>query len=379
MRLITLVLLALNLRPAVTSVPPLVGTLRTELHMANGTLAVLTALPLLTFGVFSLVVPIIVRARGPEKTLAWAVGMLALALVARTASGTTTLLIGTAVAATAIAILNVLIPGVIRRDHHEHVGLAMGLYAMALGVGASAGAAAAVPIQDMFGKRWQPALAVWAAPALLALWSWLAVVRRHRAPVAQTASRVANRMFRQPLAWTILIFLGVQSLVFFTLIAWLPAFFQDIGYSPAKAGLLLAVAQLAGIPGGLIVPQLAMRSHNQIRHVIVTTMLTAVGLAGLAFAPTSAPWVWSVAVGLGSTAFPLGLTLLVLRAGSAAATDSLSGFAQSGAYMIATLGPLLAGALREATGDWQVPMLVLLVLLVPQIFAGILAGRDRLV
>jgi CP family cyanate transporter-like MFS transporter len=139
------------------------------------------------------------------------------------------------------------------------------------------------------------------------------------------------------------------------------------------------VAQFAGIPGGLIVPQLAMRSRHQVGHVIATTLLTAVGLLGLIVVPTTVPELWSACAGLGSSAFPLGLALIVLRTRLPTATDALSGFAQGGAYLLAALGPVLAGTLHEATGGWHLPMVVLLVLCVPQILAGVLAGRARLI
>lgn len=373
-------LIAVNLRPALTSVPPLVSSLRTDLHLSSGALAAVTALPLLVFGLLSMAVPAIGRAWRPERAMAGALGLLVVALVVRTASGPVTLLVGTGVAAAAIAMLNVLIPGVVRRDFHDRTGLATGLYAMALGVGATAGAATAVPLHDLAGGRWQPALAAWTVPAALALAAWLVVGGMRRGPSRVLVDGgVPTRMFRQPLAWSVLAFLGLQSLVFFTLIAWLPALLQDGGQSPTRAGAMLAVAQFAGIPGSLIVPQLAMRGRNQVVPVVATVALTAIGLAGLAFAPAAAPWVWSVCVGVGSTAFPLGLTLIVLRARSASATDSLSGFAQSGAYLMAAVGPLLAGSLRQTTNDWQVPMLALLALTVPQLIAGMYAGRDRLI
>jgi len=377
---VILILISLNLRPALTSAPALVDALRSDLHLSASFLALLTALPLLVFGLFSSSVPAIARALTPERTLAAALGLLSLTLVLRVIGGPATLLIGTALAATAITVMNVLIPGLIRRDYSHRAGLATGLYAMALGMGASAGAATAVPLQDMFGGRWQPALAAWALPALLALGGWQLIARRgqrfspgHGRPPADA------RMLRQPIAWAVLIFLGLQSLVFFTLIAWLPAFFQDLGYSPGRAGFLLALAQLAGIPGGLIVPQLAMRSRHQVGYVVATTMLSIVGLIGLVLAPTAAPELWSVSVGIGSTAFPLGLTLIVLRTRIPRATDALSGFAQGGAYLIAALGPLLAGTLHEATSNWRVPMIVLLLLCLPQLLAGMSAGRARLI
>ncbi|WP_448624409.1 MFS transporter [Geodermatophilus sp. URMC 64] len=378
--LLILTLISLNLRPSLTSVPALVDALRSDLHLSAGFLALLTALPLLVFGLLSTSVPGIARALTPERTLACALGLLTVTLSLRVIGGPTTLLIGTALAATAITVTNVLIPGLIRRDHSDRAGLATGLYAMALGMGASAGAATAVPLQDLFGGRWQPALAAWALPALLALAGWQLVTRAgRRSSAVDVRPHTDGRMLRQPIAWAVLLFLGLQSLIFFTLIAWLPAFFQDLGYSPGRAGFLLALAQLAGIPGGLIVPQLAMRSRHQVGYVVATTLLNVVGLLGLVLAPTAAPDLWAVSVGVGSTAFPLGLTLIVLRTRVPTATDALSGFAQGGAYLIAALGPLLAGTLHDATSSWRVPMVVLLLLCLPQLVAGMSAGRARLI
>lgn len=373
-------MISLNLRPTLTSVPPLVGALRTDLQMSAAALALLTALPLLVFGLFSTSVPAIARAVGPQRAVTVALALLAATLLLRAGGGPGVLLVGTALAAVAIATSNVLIPGLIRRRHSHRAGLATGLYAMALGMGATLGAATAVPLQQSFGGRWQPALAAWAVPALIAFGAWHVVGRRTDSSLAvPVVAGPRSRMVRQPVAWAVLVFLGLQSLIFFTLIAWLPAFFQDLGYSPARSGLLLALAQLAGVPGSLIVPQLAMRSRHQVGYVAATVTLSVVGLLGLVLAPTSLPELWSVCAGIGSSAFPLGLALIVLRTHAPTATDALSGFAQGGAYLIAALGPVLAGSLHEATSSWRLPMIVLLVLCLPQLLAGMYAGRSRLI
>jgi CP family cyanate transporter-like MFS transporter len=205
---VALVLISLNLRPSLTSVPPLIDALRSDLHMSAGTLALLTALPLFVFGLFSTSVPAIARALGPERALTTALGFLVVTLLLRVAGGPVIMLAGTALAAAAIAMSNVLIPGLIRRDYSDRAGLATGLYAMALGMGATAGAATAVPLRDLFGGRWQPALAAWAVPAVLALGGWQLVARRGRSSAPVEVVRPGGRMFRQPIAWAVLVFIG---------------------------------------------------------------------------------------------------------------------------------------------------------------------------
>jgi CP family cyanate transporter-like MFS transporter len=185
-------------------------------------------------------------------------------------------------------------------------------------------------------------------------------------------------LLRDRVAWLVTAYFGLQSLGFYAILTWLPTLFTDHGYSHSKAGLLLSVSALVQAPVALLTPTLATRSRRQGPLVIGAAVMAAAGLLGLLIAPTSAPWLWVVILGIGQGAsFPLSLTIMVMRSPTPEATTALSSMAQTVGYLLAALGPLLVGVLHAATGGWSVPLVLLLALLVPQLVCGVAAGRPR--
>lgn len=378
--LLVVALVALTLRIPLASIPPLAPGLAADLGMSSTSVAILTALPLVAFGAFAVLAPRLAAAHGADRALGWALAGVAAGVVMRTAGDVAWLFAGTALAGAGVAFVNVLLPGIVRRDFAGRAGLATGLYTMSLSVGASAAAAVTVPVSRLSVMGWRFALGVWVLPVLVALVAWR---RRGRAsagqPVAVVDARATGRVARAPIAWALLLFLGLQSLVFFTVLAWLPAILQSRGYGPEDAGLILSLTQVVGIPASFLLPQLAFRSRHQMPHALAPVGATAVGLVGLALLPGVTPVVWALLIGLGAAAFPVGLMLVVLRSSSTQQTDSLSAFVQAGGYLLAALGPVIAGAIHDATRDWNAAILSLLVFVVPQAVAGTVAARDRLV
>jgi len=246
---------------------------------------------------------------------------------------------------------------------------------MMLSGSAAIGTGATVPLGDLLGLGWPGALAVWTIPAALAAVAWLPQTRAHTPPSTPPPAR---SLLRDALAWQVTVFFGLQALTFYALLAWLPTIYRGYGYSAAEAGFLLSLSGLVQIPIALVLPTLLTRAANQIPHIVVATTVFAAGVAGVLLAPTTAPYLWMVLLGVGSGAcFATGLTLFVLRTDRPSDTARLSAMAQSIGYVITAFGPLLAGVLFDLTGSWTIPLLLLLLLMVPQLWTGILAGRQR--
>jgi CP family cyanate transporter-like MFS transporter len=318
-------------------------------------------------------------------------------MVIRLLPGVGFLFLGTGLAGAAIATGNVLVPVLVRRDFADRTGMAMALYSTSLIAFAALAAGMTVPVANALGGGWRPGLAVWAIPVMAAALAWApalfrrdvpgGIVRsgRSTAPTARTASETsaaeahtARTLLRKPLAWQVTLFFALQSGGFYATLAWLPSIFRSHGASEAHAGLLLSLTMVVGLVTALTVPGLANRGRNQRPLVIASCALTAAGLLGILLAPMTAPYLWTVLLGLGQNAsFPLALMLIVLRGGSVATTEGLSTLAQSVGYVLAAFAPLAVGALHGLTQSWAPALILLLVLVAPQLIFGLAAGGDR--
>jgi CP family cyanate transporter-like MFS transporter len=247
--------------------------------------------------------------------------------------------------------------------------------------GATLAAGGTVPLQDATGIGWRPAIAVWAIPAALAAILWLPQLRRqHRDIPVDHPVRAVRGLWHDRVAWSVTAFMGLQSLGFYAGVAWIPTLLTDHGISSSDAGLLLAASALISLPGSLFAPGLAARFPDQRIPVAATVALIATGFAGLIVAPVSVPLVWMLLIGLGQGgSIALALTMIGLRSPDSEHAGKLSSMAQGVGYLIASVGPFALGVVHEASGGWSLPMVVLLVLLVPQLLAGLSAGRTRLV
>ena len=373
---LAIVLVAANLRPAVVGVAPLLSQIQADERLSATAAGILSALPVLCFGLIAPVAPPLARRLGIERALLAALAFLIVGFLVRSSGSLVALFAGTVLLGSAIAIGNVLLPSLIKRDFAHRTGMMTGLYTMALAGGGALAAGVTVPVAHATGLGWHGALAAWALFALLALLCWLPHVRRAGRPVRMGRLRVGG-LWRDALAWQVTVYMGLQSLGFFAIAAWLPALLVDRGYDPVVAGWLLSLSTVAGIAGALIAPMIATRGPRQRGAALGITAVAAVGLLGL-LAPVGVELVAVVLLGFAqSAALGLALTLVALRAPDAAHAAQLSGMAQSAGYVLAAAGPFAVGALRDLTGGWTVPILLLLALLVVQGTAGVLAGRDR--
>jgi CP family cyanate transporter-like MFS transporter len=372
---IAVVLVSFNMRLAVASVGPSLTAIRHSLGLSSTGASVLTAAPVFCFGGLAMAGPWLGRRFGLRRAILVVLSAVLLGLLVRIGPDIATLFIGTLIIASGIAAANVLMPVLIKRDFPDATGLMMGVYTAAVVGSAAAGAGLTVPIGDAIGHGWRGGLGIWAVLAAIAIALWLPHVRGDRAAVAVDSLQVPAQLRRDPLAWMVTGFFGLQSLNFYAVLSWLPSLYQDHGYSAASAGGLLSLSALVQLPVALVLPAVATRMRRQEALIIATVGLTAVGFVGILVAPTTLAVLWVVILGLGQgAAFAIGLTLLVLRTRTHDSTAQLSAMAQSFGYLIAGLGPLVVGALHSSSGGWHVPLVFLLILLIPEAVTGLRAA-----
>lgn len=372
-------LLAFNLRPAVTSLGAVLDDVRDGFGLSATAAGVLTTLPVVCFAAFGAVAPRLARRFGTSRVIAASVAAIALGLIARAVTGSEAVfVVMTAVALAGMATGNVLLPAIVKTHYPQAIGRMTGLYTTSIAIGTTLAAALTVPIGDLAGG-WRGGLLLWGATAAVALVPWLSIARTE--PGRPVADRVGDgvasglRMSRSPVAWALAVYFGSQSIQAYAAFGWLPQIFRDAGFDAATAGLFLAGIPAVGIPVALALPALAARRPDQRPYVVLCVTAFAIGYVGLIEAPSSVPWLWVALLGLGGGAFPLALTMIGLRARTAEVTARLSGFTQSLGYIGAASGPVAVGALYGATGGWTAPIGLLIALLIPQLVAGWIAAR----
>lgn len=371
------VLTALNLRPALTSVGPLLGAMRESLGASATWAGVLTTLPGLCFAAAGVTAPWLARRIGLAHTIGAALVTLVAGLLLRVLDGPFVVLGGTVVATGGIALINVLIPVVIKGSFPAQIGVMTGIYTAALQGGGALGSAVTPSLESAFGD-WRDALGAWAVLALLALVIWLVGARRVRA-VELPASPTGGSLLRNRLAWTVTLFFGFQSTLAYIMLGWLPEVFIDSGVSKATAGMLVGLMSLIAVPISLFLAPLAARSRSQSGWIVTLGVFGLAGVIGLLVDPAAAPLLWSVLVGLGLSVFSLALTVIALRARTTEDTARLSGMAQGFGYLLAGIGPFVFGLLHDVTNGWTVPWMFVLAIYLLQMTMGALAGRHRYV
>ena len=374
-----ILLLAANLRPALTGVAPLIGHIRADTGISNGAAGLLTTLPLLAFALLSPVAPRVARRFGLEGVLLASLLVLAAGILLRWVGSVAALFLGTAILGSAIAFGNVLLPGLVKREFPARAGLMTSVYSTSLGISAALAAGVSVPLTRLDGVGWRGALAVWALPALLACIAWLPQLGRKDLPARQSgpdAPRIRD-LWRSPLAWQVTLFMGLQSLAYYVTLTWLPEILQEGGMGATRAGWMLGLSQAVAIVAMFSAPVLAQRRPSQRGVVVVAVLLSGAGALGLLVAGSTAAALWVVLLGLGQGAsFSLALTLFPLRSPDPGHAATLSGMAQSIGYLLAAAGPFLFGVLRDATGAWKVPLALLLAIIACLLLAGLGAARD---
>jgi CP family cyanate transporter-like MFS transporter len=370
-----LLLAAVNLRLAVTSIGPVLDEIQDGLGMNATVAGLLTSLPVVCFATGGLTAPRLARRFGAGRVVTAGMVVLTAGLAIRPFMPGTAAFIGVSVLALAgIAAVNVLLPVIVKERFPDRVGMMTGLYSVALNLGATVAAGTTVPVTHLLGDDWRLGLASWAVVALIALPAWLAL---GPAPAAPASEQADVRVGRHPVAWALAAYFGLQSTSAYVVIGWLPQIYRDAGLSAERAGLLFAVTSFLAVPLSLLLSAYAGRLRSQSAIAAVLGAFGIAGYAGLWAGPAAAPWLWAVCLGVGNCAFPLVLTMIALRGRTPATVVRLSAFAQSIGYVIAIPGPILVGYLHDRSGGWRVPLALMVALMVPQIIAGTIAGRDR--
>jgi CP family cyanate transporter-like MFS transporter len=370
------ILIALTMRQAVAGVPPIL----TDLQLDPTVASMLVAIPVLCFSLGALAGPAMRARLGEERAIFAMSASLLTGLLLRALWPAWGLFPGTILAGLSIAVLNVLLPSLVKRRFPTRIGAMMAGYTMAMALGASLAAGLTAPVLRATGGSVNAALGIWAIPAALALIVWLPQVWADASSAGGVGTRHTVRVWRHPLAWHVLFFMGLQSLLYYGPLSWLPAIYRDRGLDPAEAGFLLMLFNALGIVGNLSAPVIAVRLPNQQPAVAVAIGLTTIGLLGVLLAPTSTALIWVIVLGIAQgSSLSLALLLIVLRSADGDTAAALSGMVQSGGYLLAATGPFIMGLLYTATGDWTVPLLFLLSIAVANWIPGLTAARDRVI
>ncbi len=381
----SILIVALNLRATILAVSPLLDAIRDDTGISNTLAGLLTTLPVVLFGLLASLAPRLGHRFGTDRVIAATMTVLAAGILLRLAHPIPFLFLGTAVAGAAIAIANVLMPAIVKRDFPGQMGLMTGLYTMGISAGGAFGAGLTLPVARAAGLEWRGALAIWAVPALFAI-AFLTVRlmmpngRDRPGRSAATRRPPTPSLWRDPLAWRVSLFMGLQSFIFFAVSSWTPTLLMDNGMTEARAGLMLSLMNIFGLVASFVAPIVANRARDQRALVAVVVAIWAAGIGGLLIAPATWTIFWMALFGIAAgSALSIALTLIVLRSPDTPHAAALSGMAQSVGYLLAATGPFIVGALHDLSGGWRVPVTFVLLILVPTLLFGFAAGRDRLV
>lgn len=376
--IVGMLFIAINLRPAIATVGPLIGEIREATGLSNSMLGLLTTLPLLAFGVMSSLTSLITRRIGIGYTLLGAMLLIAIGIGIRSLDGIFYLFFGTVLFGIGIAFGNVLLPSIAKQNFSANSGIITSLYSAVMAIGAALAAGVSVPLSDSMGFGWRGTLAIWAVLAIIASFVWLPQVNRFK-KTGQNGSYLTSMMAlgRKSLAWKIALFMGLQSMTFYIILAWLPEILQSRGFDAHFSGWMLSLSQATGIAGSVVVPLWASRKKDQKSIVLILCIFEAIGVLGLLFSQMDMIVVWVSFIGfvLGGC-FGLALLFIVLRSKDTTTTTELSGMAQSIGYLVAATGPIIFGKVFDLTGNWTYPLMLLLVITAIKLYAGTGAARE---
>ncbi|WP_417810264.1 CynX/NimT family MFS transporter [Thalassospira alkalitolerans] len=372
--LLALLLLAANMRGSIVAMGPLAEIIGHDLVLSGTQLGLLTTIPVLSFGVLSVFAPRLGQRFGLEATLLTMLLFIAIGQGLRATGSYGIMIVGTIILGSAIAVLNVLTPSLVRRSFPTHVALITALYTFTMSTGATVAAFVAIPIRNAADGDWRYSLGIWAVFAAIAFVFWLPMLRyRHKGPVPVAVTPVS--LWKNAEAWWLALFFGCQSLMFYTGTAWVAKVFIDRGIAEAEAATLLTIFNVFGIPAAFAAPLIYSKIANKKLAMIILHIPLMVGIPGFVFATTELPYLWVFCMGLGQGAMiSIALTLVGIRGADPQTSARLSGMCQSVGYLLAALGPVTFGALYDALGNWHVALALLFGIVCIQLIAALRAG-----
>lgn len=378
--IVGIICVAAALRAPFTSVGPLLGMIRDDLGLSNTLAGAITTLPLLAFAVLSPFAPQLALRFGTANVLMLAMLALSMGILIRSGSGTAMLFTGTAMIGLSIAVCNVLLPGLIKGRFPENIGLMTGVYTLSMNICAAVASGISVPLAQHAGFGWRGTLAMWFVVAALATLFWIPQMRNMTRSSSEGKRQSSIQLWRSPLAWQVTLFMGLQSLLYYVLIAWFSVILVERGMTSSHAGWILSLMQLAQLPFTFFVPLWAGKMKNQRSLVLITSILFMIGILGVWLGSSGWMAVWAICIGIaGGFAFGLVMMFFSLRTRSTQEASGLSGMAQSVGYLLAAMGPALFGLLHDVTHSWNVPLALLAVASILLFIVGLGAGSSRFV
>lgn len=357
--LLALVAAAVNLRPGITSLAPLIERIAQELSLSRGFISLTTALPVLCMGLLAPLAPRLAVRLGLERTITLCLAAIALALTLRLVGHASALLVGSAVLlGAAIAIAGPLLSGFIKRHFVGRMGQVLAWYSLSMAVGGAIGVVLTMPVTQLFGDDWSYGLAIWAVPAVLAVVIWCLLPKQQAEPLSSEDAS-AGLPWREGRAWLISAYFALQAGLFYAVATWTVARYQEAGLSAMHSNTLFSLAMLMGLPSSFVLPMLVQRL-NRYLLMVGCGSLTLVSLVMITFMPTFVPEFWALTLGFGmSGSFALSLLLPIYEAGSPLAVSRWTAMMLGSGYSVACLSPVLSGLARDMSGTYRVPFLVL--------------------
>lgn len=375
---ISILLIATCLRAPFTSLGPLLETIQASLHLSTAAAGLVNALPLLAFGTISPLAPILARMLGLERAMGLALVLTGCGIVLRSCGTILSLFAGTTMLGCGIAVCNVLLPGLVKRDFPNSIPRLTALYALTMGISGALGSVLVVPLSRFPGWDWEWASGTLFLLPFVATISWIPQLANRNETLERVQARPTGKvsLWGSFLAWQVSLFFGLTSLTYYVCVSWLPALLTNAGFTEAQAGNVHGLMQLASaVPGLFLIPVLKWMKDQRLVAVLVSG-IALTGTAGLALFPQWAA-IWGICIGLGTGAtLVLGLVFIGLRTNSIAQAASLSGMAQGFGYLLACTGPVSAGAIHDLTGSWSAVFYVCTGLCVFLALAGWGAGRN---
>ncbi|WP_158209258.1 CynX/NimT family MFS transporter [Myroides phaeus] len=374
------IFIASNLRAPLTSVGPVVAEISKALSLSNTAAGLITTIPLMAFALLSGVVPKVSRKYGMELVLLGSIILLTIGLIIRPLGSIVSLFLGAALVGTAITVGNVLMPAFIKNNFSNKVGTMMGVYSVAMNLTAALAAGFSISLGRITNFGWKGSIGIWLVLSLVTIVVWIPQLKKKQEETVKGDFPIEENtvnLYKSGLAWAVTVFMGVQSLLFYCLAAWLPKVAQTWGMSIEDSGWILSYVQFAQLPMTFAGAIIASKMNNQKLLSLIVGLLFIVGIGGILIFKTDYIVLWCVLIGAGSgLAFSLSMLFFVLRTRSTVQSAELSGMAQAFGYLIAACGPPLFGAFYDFSGSWTSSFIFLLVMSVTLLISGIIAGKD---